>query len=63
MDKFEKKKILEEFLVKWKSGRAISSAMKILSEEYNPLDVEACRKIFERWIKSGKPWKDIDNIK
>lgn len=63
MDKFEKKQILEEFLIKWKSGRTMSTAEKLLAEEYNPLDVESCRKIFEKWIKSGKEWKEIDKIK
>ena len=63
MDKFERRQILEEFLIKWKTGRALSIVEKQLCEKYNPLDVSACRKIFEKWIKLEKPWKEIDRIR
>ncbi|MFH0836754.1 MAG: hypothetical protein V1870_01365 [Candidatus Aenigmatarchaeota archaeon] len=63
MDKFEKKQILEEFLIKWKTGRALSVIEQQLSEKHNPLDIVACKKIFEKWIKLGKSWKEIDRIR
>ncbi len=63
MDKFEKKQILEEFLIKWKSGRTITTAESLLKDKYNPLDVEACKRIFEKWLNSGKDWKEIHKIR
>lgn len=63
MDKFEKKEILEEFLIKWKTGKSISTAEKHLVEKYNPIDVQACRRIFEKWVESKKDWKEIHKIK
>ena len=63
MDKFEKREILEEFLIKWKTGRSIRVAEEHLLEKYNPIDVKECRKIFEKWTTSGKSWKDIDKMK
>lgn len=63
MDRFEKKQLLEEFLIKWKTGKSIATIDAMLREKYNPLDVEACRRIFEKWVDSKKEWKEIDKIK
>ncbi len=63
MDKFEKKHLLEEFLIKWKTGKSLTTIEDILLERFNPLDVASCKKIFEKWIISKKEWKDIDKIK
>lgn len=62
MDKFEKQEILEEFFVRWKAGTSPKFIEQDMIKKYNPADIRTCRKIFERWIESKKPWNAIKDM-
>lgn len=64
MDKFERQEILEEFLVRTQGGRTVNLIVEELkSRGKNQDDVNACAAIFARWLRSGRPWSDVINMR
>lgn len=64
MDKFERLELLEEFLVRWGGGRTIGIIeSELVSRGWSRADVEACSKIFAKWVGMKKPWTAIKRIR
>ena len=64
MDDFEKQEILEEFLVKWNGGASTLTISKdLMGRGRNPSDVNDCKRIFEKWLESKKPWNLVGRIR
>lgn len=64
MDEFEKREILEEFLVRWNGGASTKTiAQELVAGGRNPSDVAACKRLFEKWLEAKKPWTFINRIK
>jgi hypothetical protein len=63
MDEFEKQELLEEFLVRWHGGGSMRRICEeLIAKGKNPQDVTMCRRIFEIWVRSKKPWSSIHRL-
>jgi hypothetical protein len=63
MDQFEKRELLEEFLIRWHGGSSMHRiCAELIAKGQNPQDVTTCRRIFEIWAKSRKPWSAIQKL-
>ena len=64
MDPFERQDILDEFYIKWQVGTTSNFVEDdLIKRGMNPSDVKMCRKIFEKWMESKKPWSYVKHIK
>ncbi len=62
MDREIKKEILDEFFVQWKFGKSPKMIASELSGRASSNDINECRDVFEKWVKSKKPWSHVDKM-